>query len=597
MLTYVQGPAARRYIALALFLLLAVALWHGFASNRLRLSSSSSSTQSWPSSSSSSSSASSPPSHGDIPYIPSTIDWSKAKIFHPPNSISPLPSGKPKTLPRVQARPASDGKSSKNSKNSISKARKEAVRKAFVKSWNAYKQYAWGKDELMPLSGKGKTTFSGWSAQLVDALDSLWIMGLKDDFYHAVKEVAKINWSKYDGGPINVFEVTIRYLGGLLSAYDLSQEKVLLKKAIELGDVLYMAFDTPNRLPTHWLNYENAKNGETTGDSSISGAASGSLCVEFTRLSQITGDPKYYDATERVKQFFYQYQNQTRAPGLWPWDMNFRTGKIVDGFFTFGAGADSQYEYLAKMHALLGGLDPEYVEMTTRALDAGRDLLLFKPMTPQDDDILMSGNYDATATQRESTGQMQHLTCFVGGMYALAGKLVERKDYVDLAARLTAGCVWGYDSFPTNIMPESTELVKCEKMDAPCPYKKDLYPSVGSNKLPGGLLRVESPRYLLRPEGIESVFYMWRVTGDTVWRDAAWRMWEGIVKEAETELAFASLVDVTVRGGAKEDAMETFWLAETTKYFYLTFEDESVINLDEWVFNTEAHPLKRPAGS
>ncbi|EFY99512.1 glycoside hydrolase family 47 protein [Metarhizium robertsii ARSEF 23] len=561
---------ARRYITLAVFFLLAIILWQGFNPSRLPFKS---------------------PSGSSIDYVPSTIDWSQAKIYFPPNKTVPLPSGRPKTLPRVQARAASEDN------HDTSKSRREAVRKAFVKSWNAYKQYAWGKDELMPLSGKGKTTFSGWSAQLVDALDSLWILGLKDDFRHAVREVAKINWSKTDGSKINVFEVTIRYLGGLLSAYDLSGEEVLLKKAVELGDALYMAFDTPNRLPTHWLSYTKAENGETLGDTSISGAASGSLCVEFTRLSQITGDAKYYDATERVKQFFYENQNHTKAPGLWPWDMNFREGTIKDGFFTFGAGADSQYEYLPKMHALLGGLDPEYVEMTILSLDAGRDKLLFKPMTPKDEDILMSGNLDTFTGKRESTAQMQHLTCFVGGMYALAGKLVGRNDYVDLAARLTAGCVWGYDSFPTNIMPEGTELVKCENMDQPCPYEQDRFSAGSSKNLPGGFLRINDGRYMLRPEGIESVFYMWRVTGDPVWRDAAWRMWEGIVKETETELAFASIQDASMHGSAKLDSMETFWLAETTKYFFLTFEDEDVINLDEWVFNTEAHPMRRPIGS
>ncbi|KAG6026111.1 hypothetical protein E4U41_001351 [Claviceps citrina] len=583
MLTYIPGPPARRYIALAVFILLGVFLWHATALSRRP-------PLGYPSSTSSSSTA----AH-DIAHVPSTMDWSKARIFHPPDSIVPLPSGNPKKLPRVQRQ----SNFSKGEDGTARAARKEAVRAAFVKSWNAYKQHAWGQDELMPLSGKGKTSFSGWSAQLVDALDSLWIMGLKDDFYQAVGAVAKIDWSKHEGSTVNVFEVTIRYLGGLLSAYDLSQEKVLLAKAVELGDALYMAFDTPNRLPTHWLSYEKARAGETTGDVSISGAASGSLCVEFTRLSQITGNAKYYDATERVKRFFYNHQNHTRAPGLWPWDLNFRTGKIQDGFFTFGAGADSQYEYLPKMYALLGGLDAEYAEMTTTALDAGRDVLLFKPMTPKDEDILMAGNMDVSAAQRDAEASMQHLACFVGGMYALAGKLMGRNDYVDLAARLTAGCVWAYDSFETNIMPESSSLHKCERMDAPCPYNDALFKDVvggGGTALPGGFLRAGDTRYMLRPEAIESVFYMWRVTGNETWREAAWRMWEGIVRETETELAFATIADATRRGSRKQDVMETFWLAETTKYFYLTFEDEDVLSLDEWVFNTEAHPVRRPVG-
>ncbi|KHN95074.1 Glycoside hydrolase, family 47 [Metarhizium album ARSEF 1941] len=525
-----QGPPARRHLALAAFFLLALVLWRGFTSSRPAFEHS---------------------GGKGIHYIPSAIDWSRAKIYFPPKDTVPLPSGAPKTLPRVQARTAS------GAGDHVSKSRRAAVRRAFVKSWNAYKQYAWGRDELMPLSGRGKTTFSGWSAQLVDALDSLWIMGLRDDFRLAVAEVARIDWSKTDGSDINVFEVTIRYLGGLLSAYDLSGDGVLLNKAVELGDALYMAFDTPNRLPTHWLSYTKADRGETRGDVSISGAAGGTLCLEFTRLSQITGDDKYYDATERVKRFFFENQNRTKVPGLWPSDLNFRRGTVADGFFTFGAGADSQYEYLPKMHALLGGLDAEYVEMTVLSLDTGRDKLLFKPMTPKDEDILMSGNLDASAGKRESTAQMQHLTCFLGGTYALAGKLVGRNDYVDLGARLTAGCVWAYDSFPTNVMPEVTELVKCEKLDQPCPYREDEFPAGRDGDLPGGFLRINDARYMLRPEAIESVFYMWRVTGDGIWRDAAWRMWEGIVKETETELAFASIQDASTHGSAKIDSMET----------------------------------------
>ncbi|KAG5928694.1 hypothetical protein E4U42_000123 [Claviceps africana] len=593
MITRFQGPVPRRYVACSLFLVVVIFLWRGYAPvHRL--------PHSLPSSWSSSTSAAftSSSAHHNITYVPSTIDWSKARVFHPPKRTVPLPSGLPKTLPRVQHQQEASNKA----EDGVAGARKEAVRTAFLKSWNAYKRYAWGRDELRPLSGKGKTTFSGWSAQLVDALDSLWIMGFKDDFYQAVEQVARINWSQHDGETIDVFEVTIRYLGGLLSAYDLSQEKVLLDKAVELGDALYMAFDTPNRLPTHWLSYAKARTGETTGDSSISGAVSGSLCVEFTRLSQITGDAKYYDATERVKRFFYEHQNHTKAPGLWPWDLNFRRGTIEDGFFTFGAGADSLYEYLPKMYALLGGLDPQYADMTTAALDAGRDVLLFKPMTPGDEDILMSGNMDVAAEQRDAEASMQHLACFAGGMYALAGQLFGRKDYVHIAARLTAGCVWAYDSFETNVMPELSTLYKCEKMDAPCPYNEALFIGTGGSSstgrlLPDGFLRVDDARYMLRPEAIESVFYMWRVSGDAVWRDAAWRMWEGIVKETETKLAFATIMDTTRHGSGKADTMETFWLAETTKYFYLTFEDEDVMSLDEWVFNTEAHPVKRPTAN
>ncbi|PFH61820.1 hypothetical protein XA68_16154 [Ophiocordyceps unilateralis] len=556
---------------------------------------------------------------GSVRYVASSFDWSRVKPSHPVARIRRPPSGRAKTLPRVQARTRSSGHD-----DEVARARRDAVRRAFVKSWEAYKAHAWGKDELMPLSGKGRMTFSGWAVQLIDALDTLWIMGLHDDFKLALREVAVVDWSKtQDGKPLDVFEVTIRYLGGLLAAYDLSAEPVLLSKAVELGDMLYAAFDTPNRLPTRWLDQARARSGQQKADANMPTAAAGSLCLELTRLTQLTGDARYYDAGERVKQFFRRAQTDTKVPGLWPRVVDLRDETADGDVFTLGAGADSLYEYLPKMYALLGGLDAQYEDMATRALDAAHQRLLFRPATPKDDKVLMAGRLAWDDGRATLTPEMQHLTCFAGGTYALAGRLVSRNDYVALGSRLTSGCVWAYDSFATNIMPEIAELVACDRLEGPCRLHDDDdddddddededgghdtssssssstrgLPTVttgGRENLPAGFVRVRDPRYLLRPEAVESVFYLWRVTGHQVWRDAAWRMWEGIVRETETELAFASVEDVRVRGSAKADSMETFWLSETTKYFYLIFEDESVINLDEWVLNTEAHPLKRP---
>ncbi|KYK58334.1 glycoside hydrolase family 47 [Drechmeria coniospora] len=566
MLNQLQSRAGRRMLTLVTLLGVIVVLWTRFG----------------------------PPSSpairvGNFRLVPSSFDWSQAQVFHPVEAMIPMPAGKAKRFPTVQARAGSDGV------DEVAKARKLAVKKAFEKSWKAYKKHAWTKDELMPLSGKGRQTFSGWSAQLVDALDTLWIMDLREDFALAVKEVAVIDWAKLkDGKTINLFEVTIRYLGGLLAAHDLSREPVLLAKAVELADALYAAFDTPNRLPPHYLDYAKARSGEQVADWSMSGAAGGTLALEFTRLSQLTGDAKYYDATERIKRFLHRSQNTTRIPGLWPMMMDYRREVVTGDVFSIGAGSDSMYEYLPKMHALLGGLDGQYEDMTVKALDAVRRSLLFRPMTPKDENILMAGNAEWSADKTRLATEMQHLTCFLGGTYGLAGRLLDREDYVDVASRLAAGCVWAYDSFPTHIMPEIGELAACDKMDGPCPYGEHAFAGARAAGLPEGFLRVRDPRYQLRPEAIESVFYMWRITGEQRWRDAAWRMWQAIVRETETELAFASIDDVMTPSGPKADTMETFWLAETTKYFYLIFDDESTINLDEWVLNTEAHPLKRP---
>ncbi|KAH8170658.1 glycosyl hydrolase family 47 domain-containing protein [Sarocladium implicatum] len=557
MFNHMKGRFRRRYVAILVFFLVTLLLWKNhndaIAGNTAL--------------------GTLPPS-GGIHYVPSSYDWSRARIFYPVKEVMAPPRGSLKNFPRIQSRG--------NSKlDDSTRSRRDAIRNAFIKSWNAYKSKAWGHDELAPLSETGKKSLSGWGAQLIDALDTLWIMDLKDEFRLAVRQVATIDWAATNDH-INVFEVTIRHLGGLISAYELSGEQVLLYKAVELGDMLYAAFDTPNRLPPHWLDVYKARSGRQEADESMSGAAGGSLCLEFTRLTQLTGDPKYYDATERLKQFFHKFQNETTIPGLWPHTMNYQQEKMTKTLYTLGAGSDSMYEYLPKMHALLGGLDLEYEKMIVKALEAARDNLMYKPMNPSDKNFLMIGK--ATVNKNkivELAPETEHLACFAGGMYALAGRLLNRGHFTDLGARLTRGCVWAYESFQTNIMPEIVELVACESRYKPCPYDPEALPSGRAKNLPAGFVRVRDTEYRLRPEAIESVFYMWRTTGEKTYREAAWSMWKGIVRETETDLAFATVDD-------------TFWMGETLKYFYLIFSEHHVLSLDDWVFNTEAHPFKRP---
>lgn len=134
--------------------------------------------------------------------------------------------------------------------------RLDEVRQAFTHAWGGYKKEAWGQDELRPVAGGYKSPFCGWAATMVDSLDTLLIMELQDEFMLALTELKNINFTHTEGCRINLFETTIRHLGGLLSAWDLSGEKypVLVEKAVELGEMLYTAFDTPNRMPApHYL--------------------------------------------------------------------------------------------------------------------------------------------------------------------------------------------------------------------------------------------------------------------------------------------------------------------------------------------------------
>ncbi|KAF5673881.1 alpha-mannosidase [Fusarium heterosporum] len=531
----------------------------------------------------SSSSRPSPASH--LQFTPSSLDWSTQRQFYPPSSIKPLPTEKPRKLPQVQA---NNGKFRHTSEI---KRRQKAVRDEFIRSYKSYKQYAWMKDELMPLSVKGKDNYGGWAATLVDSLDTLWIMDLKEEFNDAAQAAATLNWGETHEGAVNLFETTIRHLGGLLSAYELSGQEAILKKAVELGEMLYVAFDTPNRMPGFWLNFEDARKGKQVAGIHDPSASPGSLVMEFTRLSQITGDPKFYDATDRVTQFLVKTQNSTLLPGMWPVCLDFQNEQVHDNTFSLGALADSLYEYLPKMHALLGGVDGNYEIMYRTAMDTVIKNLLYRPMVPQQDDILFAGDIRIN-DQAERSTESQHLTCFTGGMFALGGKLLNIEEHVKIGEKLARGCGWAYKAFPTGMMPEIFDLTPCPYFE-PCNFDKERW-RPQRDSLPPGFVHARDPRYLLRPEAIESIFYMYRITADPQWQDMAWDMFQAIVRLTSTEHANAGIEDVLDTETVKIDSMESFWMSETLKYFYLIFSPPDLVNLDEYVLNTEAHPFRRP---
>lgn len=528
-------------------------------------------------------------------YVESSYDWSSLPQRHPVDKITPLPTGKPLKLPKVQHDFASGKKASK-ARVAVLADRRAAVKDAFLKSWNSYKEHAWMYDELEPVSGKAKNTFGGWAATLVDTLDTLWMMELKDEFYDAAAAAVTIDWETEETS-VNMFETTIRHLGGLLSAYDLSKEPALLQKAMELGDMLYAGFDTPNRMPPFWLDFNKAKAGDLRPGSYDPSASVTSSGLEFTRLAQLTGDNKYYDAIDRVSRVLERTQNSTRLPGTWPTFFDMGSLDLTAGSdFTLGALADSLYEYLPKMYAMLGGLEPMYEQLYRGAMDTVTKNLLFRPMLPGQDDILFTGDLtvDGGTNKPELRGEGQHLSCFVGGMYGLGGKLFDIPEHVAIGEKIAKGCAWVYDSFPTGVMPEIYNLFPCPSLE-PCAWDQETWSTDGDTTLREGFKNARDPRYLLRPEATESIFLMYRMTGKEEYQEIAWRMFQSIKKSTETDLAFSAIGDVTTTGvPEKLDSMESFWLAETLKYFWLIFSSPDLISLDEYVLNTEAHPLRRP---
>lgn len=230
----------------------------------------------------------------------------------------------------------------------IRETRLAAVKDSFLHSWMGYKQHAWLHDEVRPLTAKSHDPFGGWAATLVDALDTLWIINLKDEFEEAVLACEEIDFTTTEADNINIFETTIRYLGGFLAAYELSDKQYprLLAKATEVGELLMCAFDTPNRMPIarwSWGNY--AAGNPQKAPTQVLVSEIGSLSLEFTKLSQLTGEMKYYDAVQRVSDAFEQGQSTTRLPGMWPIVVDASKPAFdSDNAFTLGGMSDSLYE-------------------------------------------------------------------------------------------------------------------------------------------------------------------------------------------------------------------------------------------------------------
>ena len=552
--------------------------------------------------------------------------WRTLTAQHPATSIRPLPTGTPVDLPRIQADFAPESPEATR----VRTERQRAVRTAFAKCWKSYHEHAWTADELTPVSGQSRNPFGGWAVTLVDALDTLWLMDMRFEFEEAVIIANHIDFTVTNLDDVNVFETAIRYLGGFLSAFDLSGDKRLLRKAAEVGEMLYRAFDTPNRMPiTRWKIHAAARGDPQVALSSALVAEVGGLSMEFTRLSQLTGDPKWFDAANRVTEALADQQESTELPGMWPFVVNPETMTFNSGSaFGLGAMADSLYEYLPKMVAQMGGLLPIYRGMYEKAMAPAIEHTLFRPMTPNNSDILFAGRAHTRDGGRsiELDPQGQHLACFLGGNMVLAGKLLRRNEDFAIGRKLIDGCIWAYQAFPHGVMPESFNMVPCPSKDG-CEWdaalwkkevvrlsnqavstkdddnhtdsggsQRDADAIIAEERLPPGFTAVPDKRYILRPEAVESLFILYRVTARRSVADSAWDMFRAIQKATITELANSAVSDVT--GPANElpertDSMESFWMGETLKYLYLIFSDPGLVSLDDFVFNAEAHPFKR----
>jgi mannosidase alpha-like ER degradation enhancer 2 len=416
----------------------------------------------------------------------------------------------------------------------------EQVRREFLHSWKAYEQYAWGHDELEPLS-KAPRDWYGTSLQMtpVDSLDTLLLMGLAEDADKAKALIVdKLSFDR--DVEVKNFEVTIRLLGGLLSGYQMTGDPRLLRLAEDLGTRLLPVFDSPTGMP---YMYVNLKTGKTSGAHS-NPAEIGTLVLEFGTLAKLTNKPIFYD---KAKNALIQLYKRRSKIGLVGEEIDVETGEWISRASHVGGGIDSYYEYLLKCSRLFG--DKECGDMWRESLRALNRRLADKAPTG-----LWYGQVDMVSGKRTAT-EFGALHAFLPAVLALGGDLGRARRLQDSAYKM-----WNLHGIEPEVLDYRT-------------------------------MRVTYPGYPLRPEIVESAYYLHRLTGDPRYLEMGRTFFEGIVTHCRTEAGYTTLKDVVTK--EKGDLMPSYFLAETLKYLYLLFAPDSTLDLGKAVFNTEAHPLRR----
>src|SRR5215813_1230597 len=416
----------------------------------------------------------------------------------------------------------------------------QQVRAEFLHAWNAYKQYAWGHDELKPLS----RSYRDWYGvpllmTPVDALDTLILMGLTDEA-DKTRELIAHDLSFDKDIEVKNFEITIRLLGGLLSSYQLTGDQRLLNLATDLGNRLLPAFNSPTGMP---YMYVNLKTGKTRGAES-NPAEIGTLLIEFGTLSKLTGNPIFYDKAKRALVELY---NRRSKIGLVGSTINVESGAWTDSTSHISGGIDSYYEYLLKASILFD--DKDCARMWKSSVAA-----LNRYLADTSHRGLWYSQVDMNTGKRISTRY--------GGLDAFFPAVLARSGDLDRARRLQESSYKMWTTF--HIEPEEMDY---------------------SN------FKIIQDGYPLRPEIMESAYYLSFYTHDTRYLEMASTFLAGLVRYCKTDAGYASLNSVVAM--EKADRMESFFLAETLKYLYLTFAPRQTLDLSKVVFNTEAHPIRK----
>ncbi|XP_027756433.1 mannosyl-oligosaccharide 1,2-alpha-mannosidase IA [Empidonax traillii] len=340
--------------------------------------------------------------------------------------------------------------------------------------------------------------------------------------------------------------------------------QVFRKKAVELGEKLLPAFNTPTGIPWALLNIKSGIGRNwpwASGGSSIL-AEFGTLHLEFVHLSHLSGNPVFAEKVMNIRKVLNRLD---KPEGLYPNYLNPSSGQWGQHHVSIGGLGDSFYEYLLKAWLMSDKTDEDGKKMYYDAVQAIEAHLIRKS----------SGGLTYIAEWKGGLleHKMGHLTCFAGGMFALGADGApsdKTGHHIELGAEIARTCHESYDRTRMKLGPEA--------------FRFD-----------GGVeaiaTRQNEKYYILRPEVIETYMYMWRLTHDPKYRQWGWEAVEALEKHCRVDGGYSGIRDVYNNHESHDDVQQSFFLSETLKYLYLLFSEDDLLPFEHWVFNTEAHPL------
>ena len=416
------------------------------------------------------------------------------------------------------------------------------VKAAMAWAWAEYRRCAWGQDEVKPVSGTGKSfLIKGQTVGLsiVEALDTLWLMGLDAELEDGV------NWIKANlrfdlDGDAQVFEATIRLVGGLLSGHLATREPRLLELAHDLATRMMPCFDTPTGMP---MRYVNLVTGKTRGPASYPAEIGGGMAPELVTLSRLTGETRFGEAAIDAMLTLYAKRSSL---DLIADTIDVTSGQFLSRRATVAPPSDSYYEYLWDTWRLTGD---------RRLRDAYRTLTaaLLRHCTVRAEEGLWFADVDYETGARINLHQ-DELSAFYGGLLKEGGD--DAPAYATMAAWVAAQARYG-------VLPEEFDAADWS---------------------------ILSPSNALRPELADSAFTLWLHDHDERWRHVAADHFRSMVRTSKAPHGFSGLTDVT-KQGAWDDACPGYWWSEQMKYYWLIFSDTKRFDYRHNYLSTEGNVL------